>query len=220
MASSIAFLAVSLSKPELQGAAFAAHIDLIEKDESFSEIVIGLGDTLYAHNLGDGIDLVQRRARARAMGDAWIEREQGAWSDRAKRCRLLRHDRQLALDELGEIRMGLSWLFSKSPFLGALDADVEAFAKRGSDRVLRSRSESRRYIIEELAADIALSQIKPFTHIYPGRMLESYRIMLSCVRLVPKPLRSLELCAFRRTRVKRKKVRFAGPKISLENGNF
>jgi hypothetical protein len=210
MESRLALLAVSLFKPELQGAGLAGHVALIN-GLGASECVVSLGDTLHRHNLPMSLPDWKRREVAAAHGDEWIENEAISFAGFAVPWRVVRHDEMLSQPRFAETREALRSFAGKSATLAeALARDIDAFAARASRDGRELREASETYILEELAADIAFAQREPFTYIYPGKPLGTYLAMQTLALELPPILRGLERCSFLRTRMRKGRVKLVG----------
>lgn len=206
----IALLAVSLFKREYEGGAFRQHLSLLDRDPRFDRVMICLGDSLYAHNLPiDCGDIEKRRIRARSYGENWMRDQSDSLMGIDKPCQLVRHDLQISLPLYPSIRSFLDIVFTQDPFNSALQLDIEAFGKRRQG--IFDPAACRAYILEELAADISVAQIAPFTHVYPGKILNAYRAVCTNSEILPPLVRGLEHCAFQRTRLKEGRIRYSGP---------
>jgi len=174
-----ATLLISVGQAYHDGEKFMTTVEWAARH--FRHLHILVADTLQRHNApGDW----------RARGTAWIQRNRAAWAGCGRPVTISRWDDWLSKPELPAILEQFRVL-ADDKLRAAIDQDAAAFVARQTAKGLGVPVEqSRRYLLEELAAITLQARSYPGVRIYPGPELASFHAVAG--GLVPDAPRGLE----------------------------
>lgn len=143
--------------------------------------------------MAEGINESLAYIEARRAGDEWLERNHRA----ADGCTILRWCHWLTHADYVAVRQDLASLYEHDELFGAtVNEDVERFLARRAKETPQMAACSRNFILEEAAGEILLAREYPCSRLYPGRELETLRVLRT--RLVPNAPDGLERTAYYR----------------------
>lgn len=163
--------------------------------QNFDQTIVTLSDTLYRFNLMDeGLNYDEAYDGARALGDAWLQRNQPALAEMdPARLKIIRWDEWLAHEDFNKVYEDLvSFYRADAPFREAMKKDVEAFTSRrqSAGKTVPQQNNAVNFLLEEGACYILIGRTFQALRIYPSHDLKCFKYLRK--DSVPAPLKGLE----------------------------
>ncbi len=199
-------LGVSMGSVNHEGESLAALVDWINQS-SFTHGIIDVSDTLNRYSfMSRGFKEDDSRLMARAQGDTWLKKAAPITAYLKKDVKIIRWDTWLDDERYPQTLRDVQSIYDRdSQFRMAVYQDISNFfARREIQPDINQAKHSISYFLEEIAAHTLLHRDNALATIYPGKQLESYRLIRSgypfpCgiaaspyVRLVPYDLKNIQ----------------------------
>ncbi len=184
-------LGVSMGSQNHEGDNLEAIVDWINSF-GFRDGVVDLSDTLYRYSyISQGFSHNDALVKSQTDGDAWLKRNDEILARFKMPVRVVRWSNWLRQDKFSQyMEFFLSLYARDEAFKEAVDADIDRYQKRKYGASLQWENpnvyaQSVNYFCEELAAHSILFAEYPSVSVYPGRQLESYRLIRSGKAMAP-----------------------------------
>lgn len=174
-------LGISMGSANHSGQIFSAIIDWVN-EFGFEFGIIDLSDTLNRYSLMlDGTTENAAAGIARQQGDAWLQNNLSQLRSLQVPFKIIRWDNWLNDPRYPSIVKEIELIVEENlQFRSTVYADIANFyARKGHACTAYNARLSMQYLIEEMAAHTLLHSDHDVTTIYPGKQLETYKLIRS-----------------------------------------
>jgi len=174
-------LGISMGSTNHAGHVLAGIVDWVN-ESAFEFGIIDLSDTLNRYGLMlDGMSENEARNAARKQGDQWLEDNSAALNNLRVPIKIIRWDEWLNDPRYSTTMKEIQNAIDTHPQLKmAIYADISNFyGRKGYSCTTENARLSMQYLVEEVTAHTLLHSEYDVTTIYPGKQLETYKLIRS-----------------------------------------
>lgn len=146
----------------------------------FESGIIDLSDTLNRYNfMRDGVTEDKAAQRALQQGDDWLLQNESILEKLSKPVEIIRWNAWLKNPDYADVHAKVVRAYQENlAFQHAVLQDIKTFlSRKGEDATGKDYALCRAYLIEEIACHSLLYNSSDMAAIYPGKQLESYRVI-------------------------------------------
>lgn len=173
---------ISMGSENHEGESLSAIVDWINQS-SFEKGIIDLSDTLNQYwFLLNGYNVNEAHEISTKQGDEWLARNLSILNKIGKPFEIIRWNHWRNHPEFKETLQTINEIFDQNMKLRmAIYADIaEFYARKNLSPSAGNLDISNKYFLEEMAGHTLLQKEMKCTAIYPGKQLESYKLIRSC----------------------------------------